>query len=94
MLTANHGQRLAPVARALLSFDSRAWLPELACAALVVAGERDTTVPAHHARELARLIPRAQLRTLPDAGHWLVKTHADQLLGILLPWLGEQEVAA
>jgi pimeloyl-ACP methyl ester carboxylesterase len=94
VLAANHGQRVAPVARAVLSFDSRAWLPELACPALVVAGERDTTVPVHHARELARLIPNAQLRTLPNAGHWLVKTHADALLDILLPWLGAQEVAA
>ena len=46
-----------------------------------------------HAHELARLIPNARLRTLPDAGHWLVKTHAGQLLDLLLPWLAEQEVA-
>jgi pimeloyl-ACP methyl ester carboxylesterase len=94
VIAANHGQRVAPVARALLSFDSRAWLPELSCPALVVAGGRDTTVPVHHARELARLIPNARLHTLPDAGHWLVKTHADRLLDLLLPWLGEQEVSA
>ncbi len=94
VIAANHGQRVAPIARALLSFDSRAWLPELACSTLVVAGGRDTTVPAHHSHELARLIPNARLRTLPDAGHWLVKTHADELLNLLLPWLGEQEVAA
>jgi pimeloyl-ACP methyl ester carboxylesterase len=90
----NHGQRVAPVARALLSFDSRAWLPELACPTLIVAGGRDASVPAHHARELARLIPNAQLRILADAGHWLVKTHAAELLDLLLPWLREQEVDA
>ena len=94
VMAANQGQRVAPVARALLSFDSRAWLPELACATLVVAGGRDTTVPVHHARELVRLIPNARLRTLPDAGHWLVKTHAGALLDLLLPWLREREVAA
>jgi pimeloyl-ACP methyl ester carboxylesterase len=93
VIAANQGQRVAPVARALLSFDSRAWLPKLACPTLVIAGERDSTVPAHHARELARLIPNARVSTLPDAGHWLVKTHADQLLDVLLPWLREQEVA-
>lgn len=94
LLAANHGGRVAPVARALLTFDSRAWLPQLGCPALVVAGERDTTTPAHHARELARLLPRARLSVLPGAGHWLVKTHADDLLGVVLPWLAEQEVAA
>jgi pimeloyl-ACP methyl ester carboxylesterase len=94
LIAANHGQRVAPVARALLSFDSRAWLPGLACPALVVAGGRDTTVPSHHAHELARLLPNARLRTLADAGHWLVKTHVDELLAVLLRWLDEQEVAA
>ncbi|MBK9715902.1 MAG: alpha/beta hydrolase [Kouleothrix sp.] len=94
VIAANHGGRVAPVARALLSFDSRSWLPELGCPALVVAGERDTTAPAHHARELARLIPRATLRILPHAGHWLVKTHADALVDALLPWLAELEVSA
>jgi pimeloyl-ACP methyl ester carboxylesterase len=93
MIAANHGQRVAPVARAVLSFDSRPWLRELVCPALVVGGEADTTNPPHHAHELASLIPNAQLRTLPRAGHWLVKTHADELLAVVLPWLAEQEAA-
>lgn len=58
-----------------------------------MAGERDTTVPVHHAREPAWLLPNARLRTLPNAGHWLVKTYADALLDILLPWLSDQELA-
>jgi 3-oxoadipate enol-lactonase len=94
IIAANHGQRVAPVARALLSFDSRPWLHELTCPTLVVAGEADTTTPPHHARELASLIPNAQLQTIPRAGHWLVKTHADALLASVLPWLDEQEAAA
>lgn len=94
VLAANSGERVAPVARALLGFDSRAWLPQVRCPSLVVAGARDTSAPPHHARELARLLPNARLSVLPDAGHWLVKTHADELLGVVLPWLNEQEVAA
>jgi len=94
LLAANQGNRVAPVARALLSFDSRAWLPELACPILVVAGERDTTTPPHHARELAGLLPNARLRVLPQAGHWLVKTHAAALLEVVLPCLADQEAAA
>jgi len=94
VLAANSGERVAPVARALLAFDSRAWLPRLRCPALVVGGARDTTTPPHHARELARLLPNARLSVLPDAGHWLVKTHAGDLLDVVLPWLAEQEADA
>jgi pimeloyl-ACP methyl ester carboxylesterase len=94
VIAANRGERVAPAARALLSFDSRAWLPTLACPALVVAGERDATTPLHHARELANLLPNASLHTLPQAGHWLVKTHSQPLLEVVLPWLAAQEVRA
>jgi pimeloyl-ACP methyl ester carboxylesterase len=94
VIAANRGDRVAPAARALLSFDSRAWLPQLACPALVVAGGRDSTTPVHHARELAGLLPKASLHTLPRAGHWLVKTHSQALLGVVLPWLAAQEVRA
>lgn len=91
VIAANSGRRVAPVARALLAFDSRPWLAELTCPTLVVAGEADTTTPPHHAQELAACIPNARLHMLPQAGHWLVKTHAAVLLGVLLPWLDVQE---
>jgi pimeloyl-ACP methyl ester carboxylesterase len=89
-ITANSGRRIAAVARSLQAFDSRPWLHTLAVPALVVAGEADTTTPPHHARELADHMPRAELRMIPGAGHWLVKTHADALLDALLPWLSAQ----
>lgn len=94
VMGANQGGRVAPVARALLAFDSRSWLPALACPALVLAGERDTLTPAHHARELAGLLPNAELRTLPQAGHWLVSSHSADLLAALTPWLVKHEVRA
>jgi pimeloyl-ACP methyl ester carboxylesterase len=89
VIACNRGGRVAPVARALLTFDSRAWLPRIVRPALVVAGERDAITPPHHARELARLLPRARLRILPEAGHWLVKTHTDALLDVVMPWMEE-----
>jgi pimeloyl-ACP methyl ester carboxylesterase len=94
VIGANNGGRVASVARAAIAFDSRGWLPELAAPALVVAGERDTTTPVHHSRELARLLPNARLHVLPNSGHWLVKTHADALLDVVMPWLEQVEVAA
>jgi pimeloyl-ACP methyl ester carboxylesterase len=94
VIATNSGQRIAPVARALLAFDSRPWLGELACPALVVAGEADSTTPMHHAQELADSIPDARLHMIPRAGHWLVKTHTDALLEAILPWLAVHETAA
>ena len=94
VIGANRGGRVAPVARALLSFDSRAWLPTLTCPVLVGAGGRDATTPPHHAAELAKLLPNASLHTLPQAGHWLVKTHPQALGELVLPWLAAQEVRA
>jgi pimeloyl-ACP methyl ester carboxylesterase len=94
VIGANSGGRVASVARAALAFDSRRWLAELAAPTLVVAGGRDTTAPPHHARELARLLPNARLHVLPNAGHWLVKTHADDLLDVVMPWLERVEVTA
>ncbi len=93
VFAANSGQRVAAVARGLLAFDSRPWLHELACPALVVAGDSDAITPLRHARELAEGLPNADLRVIPRAGHWLVKTHAAGLLDIVLPWLAEQESA-
>jgi pimeloyl-ACP methyl ester carboxylesterase len=90
----NDGQRIAPVARSLLAFDSRPWLHEISCPALVVAGEADTSTPMHHAQELAAGLPNAELHTIAGAGHWLVKTHTSALLDVLVPWLARREVAA
>lgn len=54
---------------AALSFDSRDRLPGLAVATLVIHGSLDQLSPASNGEELARLIPRAELLLLPEAGH-------------------------
>jgi 3-oxoadipate enol-lactonase len=94
-IAANDGRRIAPIARSLLDFDSRPWLQQIACPALVVAGTADTITPPRAARELADGLPSAQLHVIPDAGHWLVKTHTAALLDLVVPWLDRHaEVAA
>jgi pimeloyl-ACP methyl ester carboxylesterase len=45
-------------------------LGQLDVPALVVWGMKDPYVPAHFAREYARVLPAAELLELPDAGHW------------------------
>lgn len=49
--------------------DSRALLPTIACPALVIVGEEDTTTPLQEARLIADQIPGARLEIIPNAGH-------------------------
>jgi 3-oxoadipate enol-lactonase len=54
---------------AIRRFDVRARLGEITCPTLVVAGERDGTVPLRAKRLLARQIPRAWLHVVAGSGH-------------------------
>ena len=70
---------------AIAGHDARERLGELAMPVLVVHGEEDRLVPVENGRELARLIPGAELRIVPNAGHLLgtdaEQESADALLG-------------
>ena len=55
--------------RGLLGFDVRARLGEVRCPTLVVAGDRDTTVPLAAKTLLHRSIPGAELAVIEDSGH-------------------------
>ena len=54
---------------ALLRFDARARLGSVRCPTLVVAGERDRTVPLAAKSFMAAAIPGARLEVVPDSGH-------------------------
>jgi pimeloyl-ACP methyl ester carboxylesterase len=54
---------------ALVRFDARRRLGEVRCPTLVVAGERDTTIPMAAKEALAHGIPAARLVVVPDSGH-------------------------
>jgi pimeloyl-ACP methyl ester carboxylesterase len=53
----------------LASFDVRRRLGEVGCPTLVVAGDRDTTVPLAAKRWLQQAIGGAELRVIGDSGH-------------------------
>lgn len=59
---------LAGVA-AMVRFDGRRQLGGIRCPALVLAGDRDTTIPLGAKAALARGIPGARLVVVPDSGH-------------------------
>lgn len=86
MLAGNDSTAMAQAAADLAAFDSRGWLDRLHMPTLVVSGESDTAVPAHHAAMLAAGIPGARTVIVPDAGHTMVWTHPQQLAQILSDW--------
>ena len=87
LLAANDRRRAVAAYRALLAFDSRGWLGEIAAPTLVVCGAADTAVPRWHAELLARGIRGAELRVVPGAGHFLIWTHPDRLVEHVEEWL-------
>ena len=53
-------------------YDAKPALPVLARTRTVVVGaEADLMTPPEHSREIAALVPGAELRMLPDTGHML-----------------------
>ena len=55
--------------RALLRYNFRDRLSEIACPTLVVQGTEDVLVPLGDAREFEKRIPRATSLVLEDTGH-------------------------
>lgn len=81
----------------LLTTDAEAKLPRVSAPTLLVWGERDTLVPPAVGERIARLLPRAELVSIPGAGHNPMWERAavfnELLLGFLAPMLGEGAVA-
>jgi pimeloyl-ACP methyl ester carboxylesterase len=60
---------------ALIRFDARGGLGQVRCPTLIVAGERDVTVPLAAKRRLGHAIASARFLLVPDSGH---ATNIDQ----------------
>jgi 3-oxoadipate enol-lactonase len=75
---------------ALRGFDGRPSLSRIRCPTLVIAGGRDTAVPAHHAEELRAGIVGAKLEVFDDATHTLAWTHAPRLAATVVAFLDSQ----
>ncbi|MCJ0762147.1 alpha/beta fold hydrolase [Variovorax terrae] len=67
--------------------DARAHLPQLRCPTLVMCGEADQLTPPECAREIAALVPGAELVLLPQCGHMLTMEKPDEVNATLLAWL-------
>ncbi|MEB3368285.1 alpha/beta fold hydrolase [Saccharopolyspora mangrovi] len=56
--------------RRSMSINHLPQLDRIACPVTVIHGEKDALVPVASAHEVAGAIPGAQLRVMPQAGHW------------------------
>lgn len=65
-----------------MAFDGRPRLREIRCPTLVIAGSKDTAVPMHHTQALHDGIRGAQLAIVDGAGHALIWTHPDAVVGL------------
>jgi pimeloyl-ACP methyl ester carboxylesterase len=54
---------------------------------LVMWGERDRVLPAHHIHEARRVFPHAQTHLLPDIGHMPQIECPEEFAGLVLPFL-------
>jgi pimeloyl-ACP methyl ester carboxylesterase len=69
-------------------FDSRAWVGKLDQPALVVLTERDQIVLPPAQRELASLMPAAEIVRLPGAGHESILSRPEEYVGIIKRFVG------
>ncbi|MEW5422099.1 alpha/beta fold hydrolase [Amorphus sp. 3PC139-8] len=68
-LAATPEESFRVMVHALVSFDQRANLPNIACPTLLIAGTEDTSAPAPVMQKMAEKIPNATCVVLEGAGH-------------------------
>lgn len=90
LLAANRKEQMLAAYRAMAAFDSRSWLDRIRQPTLIVSGAQDRAVPGRHAQELAQGIRGAEIHELPNAGHALIYTHAQEFLDLLEAWLADE----
>ena len=75
---------------AVISHDALARLGHITCPTLVAVGEEDQLTPPRFAREIARAIPHAELRTIPSAGHAFFWERPAEFNALCLDFLSKQ----
>ncbi len=63
--------------------DLTATLPRITTPTLVLWGSKDSYVPLRTGKKIARLIPYAEFKIFPNAGHGLHLTHAEAMIGAI-----------
>jgi pimeloyl-ACP methyl ester carboxylesterase len=88
MALATGKEAFARQERAIIGrIDSRPFLKDIACPALVVAGDQDQLMPVEVLRELADGIPGARLEVVAKSGHMTSIEQPEALTRLLGDWL-------
>ncbi len=74
---------------ALLAFDRSAEVGKIKLPTLIQGAEDDLIVPAYLQRDLAKLLPHAALRLLPNGGHFFPVSRSTAFVDTLLNWAKE-----
>lgn len=74
--------------------DARAHLPAVRCPTLVLCGDADRLAPPECSREIADLVPDAQLVMVQDCGHMLTMERPEVVNATLTAWLGTLDPGA
>lgn len=67
--------------------DARPHLPRLRCPTLVLCGDSDQLTPPEASREIAALVPHAELVMVPECGHMLTLEQPERVNAELVRWL-------
>ncbi|HYX39269.1 MAG TPA: alpha/beta hydrolase [Oligoflexus sp.] len=87
-ITADHFEERAHHQRqAMRGVDTRTFLGSLHLPTLIIHGTDDRIIPVSAGEELAKLIPGAQLKKLPDVGHLVLAEYSKNLTQDVLEFL-------
>ena len=78
-----------PALQAILDYDVRERLPEIACPTLIVWGEKDLLISVRDAEEFERLIPSSRRVVYPDTGHVAMLERPAAFNALLAQFLAE-----
>ena len=73
---------------AVQKFDSRKKLKHFRKPTLVVTGDNDLIIGAHHSEDLCQLIPHAKLHLIQGGSHAMLDAKAEELTRVYLEFLG------
>jgi 3-oxoadipate enol-lactonase len=88
-LSRNSKRRYLANLRAVAGFDVRCELGALRCPSLVVAGDRDRTVPRAARELLRRAIPGAQFALIRDSGHATPIDQTEEFNKVAMEFIGD-----
>lgn len=72
---------------AIMEFDRRDELSQITAPCLVICTKDDIVTPPYLSEELAELIPGAELKLLPDGGHFYPQTRPDDFLAAVIGFI-------